>query len=178
MKLVIIEDEHLIANELMALLQQCLPDLEAPEVIESVEAGLAWFKEHPMPDLIMSDIQLSDGVSFDIFEKMEIMAPVIFTTAYDEYALRAFKLNSIDYLLKPIRKQDLMKALEKFKRFQGAMQPDLIRQQFEHLLSDLKTGKKYKTRFSAHQGQSMVPVQLDKVAGFVKDELIFLLTRT
>jgi len=178
MKVLVIEDEKLVAQELIRLFEATFPEAEILAVIDSVESGMEWFDKNVMPDLILSDIQLADGVSFEIFDGRSIMAPVIFTTAYDEYALRAFQLNSIDYLLKPIRKEDLVRAIDKFKRIRQSAGPEMLRQQLEHLMQDLNQGKKYKTRFIAHQGQSMVPVQIDKVAGFIKDELIFLLTRS
>ncbi len=178
MKILIIEDEKLVAKELLELLTTSCPEAVVLDIIDSVESGVEWFENNQMPDLILSDIQLADGVSFEIFEGRSIMAPVIFTTAYDEYALRAFQLNSIDYLLKPIGKKELSRALTKFSTIRRAAAPDFLRQQFEYLMQDLKNGRKFKTRFIAHQGQSMVPVQIDKVAGFIKDELIFLLTRS
>lgn len=178
MKVVVIEDEKLVAAELLSLLKECLPEAEIVALIDSVESGKEWFENQALPDLIFSDIQLADGLSFEIFDGRDIPAPVIFVTAYDEFALRAFRLNSIDYLLKPIGKSDLNRALDKFRRIRGSANPELIRQQFEHLMHDLRQGKKYKTRFSAHYGQSIIPISSDKLAGFTKDELIFLLTRS
>lgn len=178
MKILIIEDEPLVAKELQYLLNECLPEAMVLDVLDSVEAGREWFATHSLPDLILSDIQLADGTSFEIFENRELSTPVIFTTAYDEFALRAFKLNSIDYLLKPIRREDLCKAIDKYKSLRAGSSPEFLKSQFEHLFQDLKAGKKYKSRFSAHQGQSMVPVQIEKLSGFLKDEIIFLLTRS
>ncbi|MHB1277744.1 MAG: LytR/AlgR family response regulator transcription factor [Bacteroidia bacterium] len=178
MKIVIIEDEKLVAAELLALLSEFLPEAEIEAVIDSVEAGKEWFGNKTMPDLIFSDIQLSDGLSFEIFEGRNILAPIIFTTAYDEFALRAFRLNSIDYLLKPIGKTELKRALDKFHKIHGNANPEFLRLQFEQLMHDMRQGKRYKTRFSAHYGQSIIPVNSDKLSGFYKDELIFLLTRS
>lgn len=178
MRIVIIEDEKLVAAELLTLLREYLPEAEVETVIDSVEAGKEWFANRAMPDLIFSDIQLSDGLSFEIFEGRNILAPIIFTTAYDEFALKAFRLNSIDYLLKPIGKAELKRAVDKFRQIHGNTNPERLRLQFEQLMHDMRQGKKYKTRFSAHYGQSIVPINSDKLSGFYKDELIFLLTRS
>ncbi|MBI1223249.1 MAG: response regulator [Bacteroidetes bacterium] len=178
MKILIIEDEALVAKELSTQLSDCLPEAEILAVIDSVEGGREWLNKHSLPDLIFSDIQLADGTSFEIFENFDLHTPVIFTTAYDEYALRAFKLNSIDYLLKPIRQEDLCRSIDKFKSLRERSSPEFIQAQFAHLFQDLRAGKKYKSRFAAHQGQSMVPVPMEKLSGFVKDEIIFLLTKS
>src|SRR6476660_9622980 len=117
MTTIIIEDEKPAARLLQRKLEKL--NIEVGVMLHSVEESIEWFSENEHPDLIFLDIQLSDGLSFEIFEKMEIKSAVIFTTAYDEYALRAFKLNSIDYLLKPIDEDDLEVAVLKFKdRFQ------------------------------------------------------------
>src|SRR6185503_8591970 len=115
MKVLVIEDEPLAARDLIKNLNEVEPATEVMAVVSSVKEANSWFDHHPMPDLILSDIQLSDGISFEIFESRHIKCPLIFTTAYDEYAIRAFKLNSIDYLLKPIDKKELAQALEKFR---------------------------------------------------------------
>lgn len=176
-KVVLIEDEKLVATQLKNVLNEVAPEMEILSVLDSVEAGKLWFQQHAMPDLILSDIQLSDGVSFEIFQELEVSCPIIFTTAYNEFAIRAFKLNSIDYLLKPIRHEDLARAIDKFKRLHTMNSQELIKHQFEHLFKDLKQGKKYKVRFTAHQGQSIVSVPAEQTAGFIKDELIFLLSK-
>src|SRR5690349_20126521 len=115
MKLLIIEDEPLVAKDLLNLIARLAPDAQVLQVLSSVESARKWFSENTIPDLILSDIQLSDGISFDIFESLHLSCPIIFTTAYDEYAIRAFKLNSIDYLLKPIDSKELSAALAKYK---------------------------------------------------------------
>src|SRR5687768_11567747 len=102
MKVLIIEDEPLVAKDLENLLKRIEPTVQIETVLSSVESAKKWFASHALPDLILSDIQLSDGISFDIFENLRLSCPIIFTTAYDDYAIRAFKLNSIDYLLKPV----------------------------------------------------------------------------
>lgn len=111
----IIEDETAAALNLKAILAECAPDHQLEAVLESVEESVAWLESHPMPDLIFMDIHLADGDSFRIFRQVEVTAPVIFTTAYDQYALEAFKVNSIDYLLKPIARADMERALKKWR---------------------------------------------------------------
>lgn len=115
-KTVIIEDEKPASRKLERMLSN-FPDIEVVAKIESVEEGVAWFSENEHPQLIFSDIVLGDGLSFDIFEKVPTRGFIIYTTAFDQYTLKAFKLNSIDYLLKPILEEDLAGAVEKFKSF-------------------------------------------------------------
>ena len=103
MKALIIEDEKAAVRNLMALLGEVDPDIEVIDVLDSITDSVEWFQSHPMPELIFLDIHLADGSAFEIFGHVDISCPVIFTTAYDEYALKAFKVNSVDYLLKPMR---------------------------------------------------------------------------
>lgn len=114
MKVLIIEDEQPAAHKLIRLLEEADKQIEVIDVLASIEQTIDWLAVHPGPELIFMDIQLEDGISFEIFETCKIQTPVIFTTAYDEYALKAFKVNSIDYLLKPIAPDDLKAALDKF----------------------------------------------------------------
>jgi two-component system, LytTR family, response regulator len=174
MKVLIIEDEPLVAKDLQNRIHNLETGVEVLDVISSVSQAKKWFEAHAAPDLIFSDIQLSDGISFDIFEAMHLQCPVIFTTAYDEYAIRAFKLNSIDYLLKPIDETELRRAFAKYKSLTS-----------EHVLGDqLKTflkgwgkdEKKYKTRFLTVQRNSLVPVQEHEIGLFHKGELIYIHT--
>ena len=116
MKALIIEDETAAAINLEALLRKVEPSLQIEAVLESVGESVEWLSSHPIPDLIFMDIHLADGESFRIFDRVEIDCPIIFTTAYDQYALEAFKVNSIDYLLKPITQNDLQRALDKLHR--------------------------------------------------------------
>ena len=117
MNVVIIEDEHLTADRIATLLKQIEPGIEVLDIIDSVKQSVEWFANHPKPDLVFMDIQLADGLSFDIFDRVLIDIPVIFITAYQEYAIRAFKVNSVDYLLKPVSEGDLRTALDKFQRY-------------------------------------------------------------
>ena len=126
MKVVIIEDEELAARRLEGMIRDCDGSVEVIAKLESVEDSVEWFRNHPSPDLIFLDIHLEDDLSFAIFEKVKVDAPVIFTTAYDEYAIRAFKLRSIDYLLKPIVQEELARSLDKFREFRRPnAQPDI-----------------------------------------------------
>ena len=177
MKTVIIEDEPLIARDLQKLLKQVAPEAEILATLNSLATATAWFAVNPEPELLLMDIQLSDGVSFDLFHSISISCPVIFTTAYNEYAIRAFKVNSIDYLLKPIDVTDLQAAVDKFHRLRA--QPVDFRQHLAALLKELTPAGeklKYRERFMAHFKNTLMPVPVDRVGYFVKDELIYLVT--
>ncbi len=115
MKVLIVEDESINANRLKRLLEELEPDCEILDIIDTVAGTVLWLQSNPEPDFITMDIRLSDGISFSIFEEIKISCPIIFTTAYDEYAVKAFKVNSIDYLMKPIEKSELKNAVDKFK---------------------------------------------------------------
>lgn len=178
MKILLIEDEPLVAKNLENLVKQLEPNTSLLATIGSVKESLDWFKTNPEPDLILSDIQLSDGVSFDIFQEIQPKCPIIFTTAYDEYAIRAFKLNSIDYLLKPIDKDELRSAFEKFKKLNNS-QNQGFQEQLSHLLHDLKnrtTLPKFKTRFTAHHQRNIVAVSIERIVCFFRDEVIWIQT--
>ena len=118
-KVVIIEDEAPAFRRLQKILEEVTPDVELLEVLDSVESAVEWIRDNPKPDLFFMDIQLSDGLSFEIFDQVVISSPVIFTTAFDEYMLKAFKVNSVDYLLKPIKKEDLAFSMEKYKQMRS-----------------------------------------------------------
>jgi len=115
MKVLIVEDERPASQKLIRLLGEIDPGIEVMDVLRSVEETINWFLTHSNPDLVFMDIQLDDGICFEIFENCDIKAPVVFTTAYDAYSLKAFKVNSVDYLLKPVVKDELKNAIEKFK---------------------------------------------------------------
>ncbi|QHT65847.1 response regulator transcription factor [Rhodocytophaga rosea] len=179
MKTVIIEDEPLAARDLKKLIQQADPQLEIEAVLPGLQAARNWFATHTEPDLLFMDIQLSDGVSFELFNMVRLECPVIFTTAYNEYAIRAFKVNSIDYLLKPIDENELVTALEKFKKLRQQNNLPELKQQLQSLLQDLplaSPAKKYKERLMAHYRNTLVPVQTDQISCLMKEELIYLLT--
>ena len=175
MKVLIIEDEPYVARDLEKLILQVMPEAEVLGVISSVEGARKWFSENIPPELIFSDVQLSDGISFEIFESLHVHSPIIFTTAYDEYAVRAFKLNSIDYLLKPIDARELEKALLKYQSISGN---GFLAGQLKELVDQWsgRTQKKYKERFLTLHRNTMVPVTQDEIAYFHKEELIYLFT--
>lgn len=152
MTTIIIEDEKPAARLLQRKLEKC--GVNASVMLHSVEDALIWFSRNVHPDLIFLDIQLSDGLSFEIFEKIDIKSAVIFTTAYDEYALKAFKLNSIDYLLKPIDEDDLETAVRKYKERSAKPQLDFDLTQIKNLLNN-PIGKVYKKRFTIKIGQHL-----------------------
>ena len=118
MKVLIIEDEELAVKKLRKTLESVDSTAQVVGVADSIRSSVSWLQQNPAPDLILMDIELADGQSFEIFDKVEVKSTVIFTTSYDEYALKAFKVNSVDYLLKPVQKEDLQAALNKLKTMQ------------------------------------------------------------
>jgi two-component system, LytTR family, response regulator len=178
MKTIILEDEPLVAKDLQKLLIQIEPSIQIIAVLDSLQSSIEYFKTHDAPDLLLMDIQLSDGVSFDLLKHVDIRCPIIFTTAYNEYAIRAFKVNSVDYLLKPVDKIELQTALEKFKKMKAAHGSD-VHEQIQWAVNQLTTStekKIYKERFMVHSGKSFLVVPHANVAYFVKDTLIYLVT--
>jgi two-component system response regulator LytT len=161
MQVIIIEDEKPSARRLQRMLANL--DVEASVMLHSVEESITWFNENKHPDLIFLDIQLSDGLSFEIFESVDIQSAVIFTTAYDEYALQAFKLNSIDYLLKPIDEDDLKKSVSKFKeRLPKNQSVTLDFNDIKNLLVN-PIEREYKKRFSIKVGQHLKLINVDDI---------------
>ena len=173
MKAVIIEDEDIASRRLRNLIQELAPECEILDRISSVESGHKWFENNPMPDLIFLDIQLNDGYGFDIIDRLEHHPPIIFTTAYNEYAIRGFKYNGLDYLLKPNDKTELKKALDKYTKTitqNNTNAPDLdaIRQLFT---------KEYKKRFMVKVGNQFSSFNVEDIAYFMAEEgVIFLYT--
>lgn len=141
MKILIVEDEINAYQYLRGMLQKVRPDVQVLAHLESVEDAVNWLSQNPAPDLIFLDIELSDGRSFEIFEHVQVDAPIIFTTAYDQYAIEAFKLNSIGYLLKPIHVDDLRKAIEKYERTRPAAN-DQLAAQLQSVFGKLNQQKK------------------------------------
>ena len=177
MRILLIEDETLVAESLMKQVRQVEPSAELVGPLPTVKASLKWLEENPQPDLILSDIQLADGISLDIFSEYKLTCPVIFTTAYNEYAIRAFKVNSIDYLLKPIDKNELAAAFQKFHLLQSKFNDTQYLKQMKELFSNFNQGKQFKERFAVHAGRSVTLIPLQDIALFVKEELIFLINR-
>lgn len=178
MKAIIVEDEPLVAKDLQKLIKQLDSTIEIIMVLDSVKTCVDYFNSNQAPDLLFMDIQLSDGVCFDIFKQVEIKCPTIFTTAYSEYAIRAFKVNSIDYLLKPIDKNDLQAALEKFKVIKQYPAID-IQEQLQSLLQHITLPADiqiYRERFTVHSGKSFLVIDQSQIAYFQKDTIIFITT--
>ncbi len=167
MNVIIIEDEKPAARRLDRMLQAL--HVKANVMLHSVEESLAWFQENEHPDLIFLDIQLSDGLSFEIFENIEVKSAIIFTTAYDEYALQAFKLNSIDYLLKPIDSEDLEKAVIKYReRIPERKNVSLDFEDIKKLLIN-PLEREYKKRFTVKVGQHLKMITIDTIECFYSE---------
>ena len=170
MKVLIIEDEPHAQYELQRLLAESTKDIEVLQCIDSVEEAVDFINTNPAVDLMFFDIQLSDGLSFEIFNHIEVKAPIIFTTAYDEYAIRAFKVNSIDYLLKPVKQEDLNAALEKYESLQERRKPDSSVFQIEQIQQLLALNQnKYKSRFLTRMGNQIKHIGIEEVAYFVAE---------
>lgn len=178
MKVVIIEDEKAAVRNLISLLEEVQPDTEVEAVIDSIAGTIEWCAAHSMPDLIFMDIHLADGSAFEIFEHTRITCSIIFTTAYDEYALRAFKVNSIDYLLKPIGHSDIERALGKWKMLhQTGEKPrnhtdeEGSADELVTLMRTLKKQESYKTHFLIpSKGDKLLPVSVEMIHLFyIKD---------
>lgn len=163
MKLIIIEDEARTARELKKMLENIDPEIAVLAMLPSVASAIKWFLENEAPDLIFSDIQLGDGLSFDIFKQVKITAPVIFCTAFDEYAIRAFESNSIDYLLKPLEEEMLEKSLEKYDRVKQHFNVNV--QQYSQNLSRalVQLEKPYKKSILVHFREKIIPVKVSEI---------------
>lgn len=177
MKVLIIEDEDPAAKRLQKLLKEIEPGINVVGHIVSVSSAVKWFGEHEQPDLLFSDIQLSDGLSFEIFKSVEVTCPVIFTTAFDQYAIDAFKVNSIDYLLKPIKKEELENAVAKYKKMSAAPAAPAI--DLSKLLQTLNpVGTEYKKRFVVRYGEHIKTIDIEEVVYFyTEDKVTFLCTK-
>ncbi len=169
MKALIIEDEMLASQALCKLIEKVSPETEVIDVLQTIAESKEWFKTHPMPDLVFMDIHLADGSSFAIFDKVSITCPVIFTTAYDEYALQAFEVNSIDYLLKPINKKDLERAMNKFKTLTGGVSGDY--KTLADMIGEMKKPK-HKNYFLFPERDKLVPLAAKDIAYICIDDKI------
>jgi two-component system LytT family response regulator len=162
MKAIIIEDEFIAAEALKTLINEIQTDIEILAVLQSIEETVEWIEINPSPDLVFMDIHLADGSAFMIFDSVEIKCPIIFTTAYDEYALKAFEVNSIDYILKPINKTALEKAISKYRNFVGNTSQNQI--VINNLLESLKQyNKSHKSYFLVPERDKLIPLALDEV---------------
>src|SRR5664279_823801 len=170
MNCLIVEDEKVAAERLVGLIKKFDPSIDITEIVQSVKNAVQWLNTHQAPDLIFMDIQLADGLSFEIFEQTIVDAPVIFTTAYNEYALQAFKVNSIDYLLKPIDKEELRVSINKYQKLSnrvsqtGALQPQVLKQMIDMMQNP------YKLRFVVRIGEHIKTIAIEDVAYFYSSE--------
>jgi DNA-binding LytR/AlgR family response regulator len=174
MKLLIIEDEPASAQRLKKLVEEIDPEIIVLEILDSITSTIEWFQAHTEPDLILADIQLADGLSFEIFKEISISCPVIFTTAFDQYAIQAFKVHSIDYLLKPIKKAELAEALRKFNKIRP-----LLRQVDLALLNSIagQTAKEYLKRIIVRMNQQIRVLDLKDLAYFyIEEKIVFAMT--
>ncbi|MGB6150688.1 MAG: LytTR family DNA-binding domain-containing protein [Pricia sp.] len=169
MQLLIIEDEARAANQLQRMLKSCDFEYELLGIIDTVEDAVQWFQKNPTPDLVFMDIQLADGLSFEIFQKTAVDAPIIFTTAFDQYALQAFKVNSVDYLLKPVQKADLDHALAKFIKANRpvSIDPAILKQ----LLASLQTPQK-REGILVKEGSGFLQIQTSELLYCYSEESI------
>lgn len=170
MKIVIIEDEIAAASQLKYLLAQINTDFEILAILETNDEAIKWFTSNQSPDLIFSDIQLADGISFEIYEQVQIKAPIIFITAFDEYAIRAFKLNSVDYILKPLDVESLSFAIEKFKN-----QQLIQKERFSELIQQHAfSPKNYRKSFLVRYRDKLLPIKTIEFAYFfIENGLVF-----
>jgi two-component system response regulator LytT len=174
MNILIVEDEELAVKKLQKTLAAVDPEANVVAITDSIKSTVEWLEDNPSPDLILMDIELSDGQSFEIFSRVQLKSAVIFTTSYDEYALKAFKVNSIDYLLKPVQKEDLEVALKKFhqmKKMYNA-EPAAKDMNVESLINELRNKlqpKEYRKRFLVKNAQKLVSIEVEEIAFFFSD---------
>src|SRR5215813_3278904 len=183
MKVFIVEDEELAVKKLRKTLESVDSSAEVVGIADSIQASVDWLQNNPTPDLILMDIELCDGQSFEIFDKVEVKSTVIFTTSYDEYALKAFKVNSVDYLLKPVQKDDLKAALEKLKNLKAiyGTSTGSTGLNVDNLVKELQLKlqpKEFRKRFLVKLAQKLVSVDIEEIAYFYSDgRLNFFKTR-
>lgn len=177
MKILIVEDEELAVKKLKKTLTSVDDSADVVGETDSIQSTVNWLQSNPAPDLILMDIELADGQSFEIFNHTEVKSPVIFITSYDEYALKAFKVNSVDYLLKPVQKEDLQSALEKYRQMkkmyntaapEQAAAPINLDVLVKELQQKLQT-KEFRKRFLVKHGQKLVSVEINDIAYFFSD---------
>jgi len=176
MKAVIIEDEKLNVAELKHLLGEVAPDIDVIQSLPSIKTARRWMAENTEPDLYLMDIRLGDGLSFELFDQYAIQCPVVFCTAYEEYAIKAFKVNGVDYILKPVQKDDLARAIEKVrKQAKGSSEimPNL-QQLVNQFMNPAVAPSKYKERFIINSNGKLTPVETKDIAMFYKDTLTYI----
>lgn len=173
MKIVIIEDETPAAKRIEKLIKEVDKDAEIIAKLDSIVASVHWFSTNTHPDLVLMDIELADGQSFEIFNRVKITCPVIFTTAYDEFALKAFSVNSIDYLLKPVEISALQQSLEKWENFRKTNK----NYDYETVFNTLSANKKYRNRFLVKLGERLLSIDNEQIAYFMtEDKYSFIIT--
>lgn len=166
MKVLIVEDETAAAQNLTVILKEIAPDVEILDVIDTVVDSVEWFRANPTPDLVFMDIHLSDGKSFRIFDSVKVDAPIIFTTAYDQYALEAFKVNGIDYILKPINEQEVLRAIEKWRMLTNADQKAYVERVDAMAQKAVAEQRTFLVRFR----DKIIPLASEDVAFFYTSE--------
>jgi DNA-binding LytR/AlgR family response regulator len=162
MNILLIEDEPQAAQRVEKLVETIVPDAKIVGILDTVKGSVQWFNNHPSPDLVIMDIQLADGISFQIFEQCQVKSPVIFTTAYDAYALKAFKVNSIDYILKPVDADELKGAIKKYISLNAA--PEKMLESIGYAVQMLT--KKYKERFVIKIGEHLKSIEAHDILFF------------
>ena len=170
MKVLIVEDEKIAVRRLTQLLEELYPGCAIVGSVDTISGAVSWFENNPEPDICFFDIQLADGISFDIFAKTTIACPVIFTTAYDQYALRAFEVNSIDYLLKPVEKEKLERALMKYEKWAGREKETFLDAAVLQEALEMLKGKDYKERFVVKYGDHIKSVLTSEISCFFSEE--------
>ena len=170
MKVLIVEDEQVAARTLQNLLLQVEPKAEVVAVIPTVKKTVEFLKTNPQLDLVFFDIHLADDSVFKVFEQVVPQCPVVFTTAYDAYAVKAFELNSLDYLLKPIRLDRLQQTIERYKQQQELAATPMLHKLESVLQSLQQPGEKYKSRFLVKAGSKLLPIEIEQAAYFYRDE--------
>jgi len=178
MNAVVIEDETLIAKELQHKISQMANDVKVVEVLPSIKTALKWFLVNKEPDLIFADIQLGDGNIFELFERYELKCPVVFTTAYDEFAIKAFRVNGVDYLLKPVDNDELKKAIDKCRVILDSKQlyPTDLQQLLKLVTHRQGNSQAYKEKFIVKVRSQWLPVMTKDIACFFRDQLNYLHT--
>ena len=177
MNVLIIEDETLLAKELQATISEVDDEMKVVDMLPSLKVSRKWFLNNPEPDIIFMDVQLGDGISFTLFDEFQLKCPIVFTTAYDHYALRAFKVNSVDYLLKPIMREDLKRAIDKCKALLQTKNSypveltDII-----HGIVQSKPQSQYKEKFIVHLRHQWILIKTSDIACFYRENLNYLVT--
>jgi DNA-binding LytR/AlgR family response regulator len=174
MKILIVEDEELAVKKLQKTLAAVDDTATVVGVTDSIQSTVEWLQSNAAPELILMDIELADGQSFEIFSRVEVTSPVIFTTSYDEHALKAFKVNSVDYLLKPVQKDELESAINKYKHLVNRFSPATEQPEFnmESLVKELQAKlqpKEFRKRFLVKHAQKLVSIEVEEIAYFFSD---------